>query len=190
MAERRPFKPLVDGSSPSGFTMTFEELEFLRESNNIEDEWDDLSLQQAILAWQYAIGEDRMTPSVVLKTHKILMLHHLVGMDKGYFRTVPVYIGGRQGSPAATIRPLIEEWCEDVNAVLETKNAIGNVRLSSVEEEDEIKELHIRYERIHPFVDGNGRTGRIFLNWLRLKTQLPILVIKEKEKQGYYDWFK
>ena len=51
------------------------------------------------------------------------------------------------------------------------------------------KASHIAYERIHPFIDGNGRTGRMFMNWQRLKAGLPILVIKEKEKQEYYKWF-
>jgi Fic family protein len=52
------------------------------------------------------------------------------------------------------------------------------------------KDHHIRYEHIHPFVDGNGRTGRMFMNWERLKAGLPLLVIKESKKYDYYDWFK
>ncbi len=52
------------------------------------------------------------------------------------------------------------------------------------------KELHVMYERIHPFLDGNGRTGRIFMNWTRVKRcKLPVLVIKEEERQEYYKWF-
>jgi Fic family protein len=52
------------------------------------------------------------------------------------------------------------------------------------------KVLHVQYEKIHPFVDGNGRTGRIFMNWWRINNGLPILVIHEgKEQWEYYKWF-
>src|SRR3990167_9808454 len=50
-------------------------IEFLRESNNIEDEWSDLFLQQAIFAWNYLITQKELTTEAVLKTHKILSLH-------------------------------------------------------------------------------------------------------------------
>jgi len=49
--------------------------------------------------------------------------------------------------------------------------------------------MHINFEKIHPFIDGNGRIGRMLLNWQRVKLGLPVLVIKESEKQEYYKWF-
>ena len=55
---------------------------------------------------------------------------------------------------------------------------------------EEIKKWHIMFEHIHPFEDGNGRTGRILMNIQRLKIGLPILIIYEKHKFKYYDWFK
>lgn len=155
--------------------ISYEEIAFLRESNNIEDEWDDLSLQQAIHAWDYALSEKKMTQHVVLQTHKILMLHHLVGMYKGYFRREPVYIGGHEAKPWYVIPELVENWCEKMNRPADAAYC---------------KVLHVEYEGIHPFIDGNGRTGRIFYNWQRVKNGLPIDIILEKEKFAYYDWFK
>jgi Fic family protein len=38
-------------------------------------------------------------------------------------------------------------------------------------------------------MDGNGRIGRILLNWQRRYWNLPILIIKESEKEEYYKWF-
>ena len=71
--------------------------EFLSESNKIEGVYDRDSLQQAQYAWDYLIEQDTLTIDVVLKTHKILMLNQpLQPNEKGYFRTCPVYIGGRE----------------------------------------------------------------------------------------------
>lgn len=152
--------------------MKQEELDFLMESNNIEDVWDDISLAQAILAWEYLKTKKKITPSVVLKTHKILMLHHSLGEnEKGHFRQCAVYVGGREGKPWIILPELIAQWCDVVNT------------------SEDWKQTHLEYESIHPFVDGNGRTGRIFMNWQRLKLGMPILVIEEKKKWDYYNWF-
>ena len=55
--------------------------------------------------------------------------------------------------------------------------------------EEEIKKFNVIFNIIHPFEDGNGRTSRILMNIQRLNLGLPLLIIKESEKQKYYDWF-
>lgn len=152
------------------------EIEFLRESNNIEGIFDDLSLQQAIFAWEYLLEKPDLSRAIILQTHAILMKYQdLKAEHKGALRTVEVTIGGRLGMPWKYIPMEMQQWCEEANSVT---TGIG------------IKTSHIAYEKIHPFVDGNGRTGRIFMNWQRLRSGLPILVIKDAEKQAYYKWFK
>lgn len=153
--------------------LTKQEVEFLEESNAIEGVTDQDSYTQAAFAWIYLKGQKKMTASVVLKTHKMLMLHQpLYPNEKGYWRTVPVYIGGREGVNWMKIQSMIKDWTH-----LMTDKTV------------DWKQVHVMYEKIHPFVDGNGRTGRMFLNWHRLKLGLPILVIKNSEKLAYYQWF-
>lgn len=161
---------------------TFDIIEFLKESNGIEGVYDARSLMQAIYAWEYLISQDKLTPGVILKTHKILMLHQPLQPDeKGYFRTIPIYIGGKMGIDANEIKHDIDHWISDMNGMV--KYELSERRKQSIK-------LHVYYEKIHPFVDGNGRTGRMFMNWFRVKNGLPILVIKEDERQNYYYWFK
>ena len=154
---------------------------FLEESNKIEGVYDDDSLKQAKYAWEYLIKQKKLTIGVILKTHKILMLHQkLLPNQKGYFREVTVFIGSRELMNYREIRKALEVWLNDVKTSVQVPGKDGN----------NIKLDHITYESIHPFIDGNGRTGRMFMNWQRVKSGLPILVINADERQSYYEWFK
>lgn len=157
-------------------------IEFLKESNAIEGVFDEISLKQAQTAWDFLISKKTLTIGTILKTHKILMLHQNLQPDeKGYFRRCPIYIGGRQGINWVKIPLEIEDWLGDIKVSIKIPGVDGY----------HIKLDHIEYERIHPFVDGNGRTGRMFYNWQRCKAGLPIHVIHTgKEQTDYYSWFK
>lgn len=147
---------------------------FLRESNAIEGVYDEDSFQQAMYAWDFLSKEKEMTIGVVLKTHKILMLHQKIQPDeRGYFRKCEVQIGNRYGLNWVMVPEAMHVWCQ--NAWLYPKNW---------------KEHHVRFEEIHPFVDGNGRLGRMLMNWERLKAGFGIMVIKELKKYEYYQWFQ
>jgi len=148
---------------------------FLYESNAIEDVRDDRSFRQAKKAWNYLIKQDTLTPENIQHAHGILMKYHLPPEEAGHFRKCAVWIGGREAMPWVFVPSQMETLCFMAN-------------LSKTE--DQIKEDHIKFERCHGFVDGNGRIFRIVLNWQRVKNKLPILVIEEATKyESYYPWF-
>ena len=162
--------------------MSREILEFLKESNAIEGVHGAVSLRQARLAWEYLVKQKELTKDVVLETHGILMKNQDLKPEyKGKFRDCEVRIGGRYGLHFWEIPEAINKWLGDVATSIEIPGIDGkHIRLD-----------HIEYERIHPFADGNGRTGRMFMNWQRLKAKLPILIIHTGDEQWeYYDWFK
>ncbi len=53
-----------------------------------------------------------------------------------------------------------------------------------------ISKYHIEFEKIHPFEDGNGRTGRLLLNYELLKNNLPPVVISKEDRIKYFEFLK
>lgn len=53
-----------------------------------------------------------------------------------------------------------------------------------------ISKYHIEFERIHPFEDGNGRTGRLLINYELLKNNLPPVVISKECRVKYFEFLK
>jgi len=145
--------------------------EFLRESNAIEQVYDFESLGHALVAWDYLTKQKKLTHEVILTTHRLLMKGKLEKDKLGHYRKVAVYIGNREGLEAGKINQAMSNWI--VNW-----------------EQTDPRTAHIAYETIHPFIDGNGRTGRIFMNWMFIQRGESIVVIKEAEKYEYYKWFE
>lgn len=154
-----------------------ETIEFLEESNAIEREYSEESLQDAKQAWTMAClaSNDRYTINYILGIHGRLM-KRLNKRIAGKLRKCPVWVGDRECLDYEKIKVALEAWLE---------------HYFTRKTEDEIKQAHIEFEKIHPFEDGNGRVGRILMNIQRIANKLPIMIIHEgKEQMIYYKWFK
>lgn len=53
-----------------------------------------------------------------------------------------------------------------------------------------IAQYHIEFEKIHPFEDGNGRIGRLLLNYELLKNNLPPIVIAKEDRVKYFEFLQ
>ncbi|NLC95986.1 MAG: Fic family protein [Erysipelotrichaceae bacterium] len=112
----------------------------------------------------------------------IKQIHYLVLADKkddrGVYRRVPVRIMGAQHGP---IQPyLIEPKMEQLLHEFEESTEHIITKLAR---------FHIEFEGIHPFIDGNGRTGRLLINLELMKAGYPPIDIKFTNRIAYYNAF-
>ena len=112
----------------------------------------------------------------------IKQIHYLVLADKkddrGVYRRVPVRIMGAAHEPVQPylIGPKMEKLLIDYT---ESKEHIVT----------KLARFHIEFEGIHPFIDGNGRTGRLIVNLELMKAGFPPIDIKFADRVAYYNAF-
>lgn len=95
----------------------------------------------------------------------------------GEYKRLPNEVGGMD-----TTMP--EEVAEEIKSLLTWYNSLENVTL------DDIIEFHVRFEKIHPFQDGNGRVGRLIMFKECLKNNIVPFIIDENHKLFYYRGLK
>lgn len=109
-------------------------------------------------------------------------IHYLVLADKkedrGIYRRVPVRIMGAAHELVQPylIIPKMEELLEQY------KNSKEDIVTK-------LARFHIEFEGIHPFIDGNGRTGRLLVNLELMKAGYPPIDIKFNDRLKYYEAF-
>lgn len=113
----------------------------------------------------------------------IKQIHTLVLMDRpedrGIYRRIPVRIMGAYHTPPDPV--FVPEQMEQL--VVEFR---GNRTLHPVER---AALFHLKFEGIHPFVDGNGRTGRLILNLMLMQAGYPPVNVKYSDRKRYYEAF-
>ena len=115
----------------------------------------------------------------------MLLLHKMLLTDikddiAGRFRKQHEYV--RVGSHIAPASEHIEAM---IQALLLEYSSVHNLYFL-----EKISRFHLEFENVHPFNDGNGRIGRVIINYQLMQLGFPIIIIRDKEKDAYYDSFK
>ncbi|MBF8250143.1 MAG: Fido protein [Candidatus Levybacteria bacterium] len=120
-----------------------------------------------------------LTKEIILLLHRML-IENIDESISGRFRKEHEYV--RVGTHIAPAPEHVERLIED-----------ALIEYSSNQEAyfaDKIAKFHLYFETIHPFNDGNGRIGRVIINYQLYRLGFPGIIIRDKEKKPYYRSFE
>ncbi|OGJ41750.1 cell filamentation protein Fic, partial [Candidatus Peregrinibacteria bacterium RIFCSPLOWO2_01_FULL_48_20] len=123
--------------------------------------------------------EEELTLPVILSLHGML-ISNIRDDIAGRFRNNDEYV--RVGSHIA---PAPKEVVERLGKMLVEYNAASHENIIK-----RIAKLHLVFEHTHPFVDGNGRIGRVINNFLLIREGFVPINIKFIDRRKYYDAFQ
>ena len=172
-----------------GSRLTHDQTRYIFETNTIGVENEVLNVDDVIETSNHFRCIDLIIDHAAstLSEHFIKKLHHILKTSTsdsrkdwftvGEYKRLPNEVGGMQTS-------LPEEVADKMKALLSDYNAVPKKTL------DDILDFHVRFERIHPFQDGNGRVGRLIMFKECLKYNIVPFIIEENLKLFYYRGLK
>ena len=128
-----------------------------------------------ILNWKKDISKE-----FILKLHELVVKDTLKPELKeqiGVYRTVQVYIRGVEWLPSKP-KEIPKEMASLLSWYSKNKKKLHPLIISAY--------FHSAFETIHPFVDGNGRVGRLLMNFILHKNRYPLINVPNKKKYIYY----
>ncbi len=143
-----------------------------------KDHLDIINHQEAIGYLIDLVKENAPLTEQTIKNFHYLLLQKTDNVrEAGSYRTMPVTISGAEHQPPQPylVNPLMEE--------LIRWNSENSDRLEPIER---IAILHNKFVAIHPFIDGNGRTGRLLMNLELMKAGFQVTILKAENRVAYY----
>ena len=167
-----------------GNTLTLKETAMVLEGMTIDKKPLKDHLEAVGLRDAFLYVDDIAQKKLKLRETEIKSRHSLILInrpeDKGVYRRIPVTILGAYAEPVQPylIEPKITELLAENEKRKKTMHPI-----------ERIARFHLEFEGIHPFIDGNGRTGRLILNLELIRNGYPAINIKFTDRKRYYDAF-
>jgi hypothetical protein len=112
----------------------------------------------------------------ILLVHKHLMGYVDIG-EAGRFRRTQVFVGNHIPPPPEEIPTQMTQLVDWLNS--EEALSLHPIHYSAI--------AHYKLVYIHPFLDGNGRTSRLLMNWVLMQANYPPVIIRKQDRHLYYD---
>ena len=111
---------------------------------------------------------------MILRSHKDIFSDTKQDIA-GRFRDYLVRVGNYRAPDWQDIKKLMKEFFDWYN---KNKKVMHPIELAA--------RTHYKFEKIHPFGDGNGRIGRLIIVYILRKNNFPLLIIEYKKRKSYY----
>lgn len=128
--------------------------------------------------YELVANNEPLTERTIEDIHSLVLIGS--AENRGVYRKIPVRILGAENEPTAPY--LI---AEEMQRLIEKYQQ----KLTALHPIEAISWLHLAFESIHPFIDGNGRTGRLLINFELLKQGYLPIDIKFTNRAKYYQCF-
>lgn len=129
------------------------------------------------------VQREPVTPELIKDMHYYLTKEtydgrrHVRGERPGEYKKHDYVVGNDQGALPEEVASEIEELCDELTDIPDRNDNI--IRTAAY--------LHCKFENIHPFADGNGRVGRMLMNYFLLIHSHPPVVIPVGTREKYYE---
>ena len=173
-----------------GSKLTEDQTRYIFETNTIFFEGETVASVDDILEtanhfklvdYMLDIAEEKLTEDIIKEIHRILkegtMDSRKDWFNVGEYKKLPNEAGSMKTTEPKDVQ-------RDMTKLMEWYNSLKEITIK------EIIEFHARFEKIHPFQDGNGRVGRIIIFKECLKNNIIPFIILDKDKVFYYRGLK
>ena len=173
-----------------GSKLTEDQTRYIYETNTILFERETIASVDDILEtanhfklvdYMLDVAEEKLTEDIIKKFHKILK-EGTMDSRKEWFNVGKYKKLANEAGTIPTSSP--KQTPKDMQKLMEWYNSLPVITIK------EIIEFHARFEKIHPFQDGNGRVGRIIAFKECLKNNIVPFIILDKDKLFYYRGLK
>lgn len=184
ISESEVYEQVYNSNAIENSTLTLEETEKILMQINLDrfiterEIFETKNLARVVLYIEKKAKEQELTLPVILSLHKMLIsnIHDDIA---GRFREGDEFV-----KVANHIAPSPKEINDRLLVMLIEYNASSHKNIIK-----RIARLHLTFEYIHPFVDGNGRIGRVINNYLLIRDGFVPINIKFIERKKYYEAF-
>ena len=173
-----------------GSKLTEDQTRYIYETNTILFEENEVANVDDILEtanhfrlvdYMLEIADKDLTEDMIKIFHKLLKEGTLDSRKEwfnvGEYKKLPNEAGGTKTTTPKNVQ-------KDMKELIDWYNSLEKITIN------EIIEFHVRFEKIHPFQDGNGRVGRIIMFKECLKNNIIPFIILDKDKLFYYRGLK